>query len=102
MPDLLSKHKGTKRTCKNGHVYYKSSSCPVCPVCEKEAKPQDDFLSLLAAPARRAIQHAGITDLEKLSTWTEKDLLKLHGLGKTTIPVLQNALKKKGLSFKSN
>lgn len=45
----------TLRTCKNGHRYYKSSDCPVCPVCEEEKRPEEGFLSLVSAPARRAL-----------------------------------------------
>ncbi len=37
----------TLRTCEQGHEYYKSSDCPTCPVCEKERKPKEGFLSLL-------------------------------------------------------
>lgn len=59
----MSTQKGTLRTCKNGHNYYKSSDCPTCPVCEKEKKPKDGFLSLLSAPARRALENNGITTL---------------------------------------
>lgn len=91
----------TLRTCKNGHPYYKSSDCPTCPVCEEANKPKDGFLSLLSAPARRALEHAGITTLEQLSRYSEKELLRLHGLGKTALPKLQRALAEKNLTFKS-
>ena len=91
--------KGTLRICPNGHKYYKSSDCPTCPVCEEERKPDTGFLSLLAAPARRAMQNAGITNLEQLGSWTEAELLKLHGIGPTAIPKLKKALKARGYSF---
>ena len=90
----------TLRICKNGHQYYKSSDCPTCPICEAMKKPKEGFLSLLSAPARRALEHAGINTLKKLSTFTEKDILKLHGMGKASIPVLYKALAEDGLSFK--
>ena len=92
--------KGTLRTCKNGHQYYKSSDCPTCPVCGKEKKPTQGFLALLSAPARRALENQNITTLKKLSAYTEKEILALHGIGKTTIPVLTRALKAEKLSFK--
>ena len=92
--------KSTFRTCKNGHQYYKSSDCPTCPICEALKKPQEGFLSLLSAPARRALEHAGILTLKKLSTYTEKDILKLHGMGKASIPILKKALSGEKLSFK--
>lgn len=91
--------KGTLRVCPNGHKYYKSSECPTCPVCEEERTPDTGFLSLVVAPARRALQNAGIESVEQLARWTENDLLKLHGIGPTTIPKLKDALKKKGYSF---
>jgi predicted RecB family nuclease len=89
-----------KRTCKYGHTYYKSSDCPVCPICEKEKKPAEGFLSLVSAPARRALEGAGIKTLKQLSKYSEKELLKLHGIGPTAIPKLRAALKEENLSFK--
>jgi len=91
----------TKRTCSYGHQYYKSSDCPTCPVCEAERKPVNSFLSLLPAPARRALESHNITTLQQLSTYTEKEVLAFHGLGKSSIPKLQEALVKEGLSFKT-
>ncbi len=90
------------KTCKNGHQFFKSSDCPTCPICEEERKPKDNFLSLIGAPARRALEGEGITTLEKLSGYSEKDILTLHGMGKSTIPKLNYALTKAGLSFKKD
>jgi hypothetical protein len=92
----------TLRTCKNGHQYYKSTDCPVCPYCEEERKPVDGFLSLIAAPARRALENHDIKSLKKLSGYSEKDILKFHGMGPGSIPKLRDALKKAGLSFKAD
>ena len=89
-----------RRVCENGHVYYKSSDCPVCPICEKERAPADGFLSELGAPARRALEGAGITTPELLSKYSEKEILKLHGMGPSSIPKLKDALKKSGFNFK--
>lgn len=89
----------TKRTCKNGHQYYKSSDCPTCPVCEAARKPNDGFLSLLAAPARRALENKGIKTPEQLSKYTEDEILQLHGMGKSSIPRLKQVLKKNGFKF---
>jgi predicted RecB family nuclease len=90
----------TLKTCKNGHKFYKSSDCPTCPICEEERKPKDNFLSLIGAPARRALEREGIATLEKLSTYSEKEILALHGIGKSTIPKLQKLLEGKEFSFK--
>ncbi|HMG92923.1 MAG TPA: hypothetical protein VK589_22855 [Chryseolinea sp.] len=91
--------RGTLRVCPYGHKYYKSSDCPACPACEEERKPDAGFLSMLAAPARRALQNAGIASLQQLGSWTEAELLELHGIGPTTIPKLKEALKAKGYSL---
>jgi predicted RecB family nuclease len=89
------------KTCKNGHKFYKSSDCPTCPICEEERKPKDNFLSLIVAPARRALENNGITTLEHLSENTEKEILDLHGMGKTTIPKLKQLLAENNLTLKN-
>lgn len=90
-----------KKTCENGHTFFKTSDCPTCPICENDRKPVDGFLSKLGAPARRALERENITSLENLAKWSEKDLLQLHGLGPNSIPILENALNEMGLTFKS-
>jgi len=92
--------KGTLRTCSQGHEYYKSSDCPTCPVCESKQKPENHFASNLSAPARRALENQGISTLKQLSSFTEKELLSLHGIGKTTIPKLKAALEAACLTLK--
>jgi hypothetical protein len=92
--------KTTLRTCPNGHTYYKSTDCPSCPICEQERKPAAGFLSALSAPARRALETAGIITLKELSKKTEKEILALHGMGPGSIPKLKVALKEAGLSFR--
>lgn len=88
------------RICKNGHRYYRSSDCPVCPICESERNEAADFLSGISAPARRALESLGIKTLKQLSKFSEEDLLKLHGFGPGSIPKLKAFLKSEGLSFK--
>lgn len=95
MPPL----KKTKRTCEKGHTYFKSSDCPVCPVCAAQEQPTDGFLSVVGAPARRALESAGIATIQQLSKWSKKDLLKLHGFGPSALPKLLVELKKNGLTF---
>lgn len=87
-------------TCARGHKFIKSSDCPVCPICEQERKPIKGFLSLLAAPARRALENNHIKSLEQLSKFSEKEILSFHGIGPSSIPILKNALEKQNLSFK--
>ncbi|MEK4074360.1 RNA polymerase alpha subunit C-terminal domain-containing protein [Paenibacillus sp. FSL M7-0656] len=96
----MANDKGTLRTCEQGHLYYKKSDCPTCPTCEAERKPTEGFLALLSAPARRALENEGITTLLQLAEYTEKEILKLHGIGPSAMPKLRNALEEEGLSFK--
>ncbi|ADC51460.1 hypothetical protein BpOF4_17085 [Alkalihalophilus pseudofirmus OF4] len=58
------------------------------------------FLSKLSSPARSALVHEGIDTLEKLSTYTEKEILKLHGVGPASLPTMRASLVEAGLSFK--
>ena len=92
--------KKTLRICDTGHGFHKSSNCPTCPTCEKERKPENGFLSSLAAPARRALENKGITTLQQLSKFSEKEILQLHGMGPGSIPKLRSSLETIGLSFK--
>jgi predicted RecB family nuclease len=92
----------TLRTCKQGHQYYKSSDCPTCPACEALKKPVNGLLSLLYAPARKALEHKGIINIEQLAQYSEKEILALHGMGKSSIPKLNEALKKEGLKFRND
>ncbi|MDQ3843806.1 MAG: hypothetical protein M3342_07305, partial [Bacteroidota bacterium] len=78
-----------------------SSRCPTCPVCEQERKPQNGFLSLLSAPARRALEKKGIRTLKQLSGFRESDILSLHGIGPSSLPVLRRSLAEKGFTFKN-
>jgi hypothetical protein len=98
----MSELKKTLRFCKSGHKYYKSSDCPTCPVCEKERKPEDGFLSKLSAPARRALVNKKILTIKKLSEFTETEILNLHGIGPSSIPLLKNELKSNKLSFRKS
>ena len=88
------------RICDKGHKYYKSSSCPVCPVCEQERVPADDFLKQLSTPARRALENAGITTLQELAQLSEAEVLSLHGIGPTAMPKLKESLSSNGLAFR--
>ena len=88
------------KTCAKGHQYYKTSDCPTCPICEAERKPKDGFLSLLPAPARRALENKRITTLRQLSKFSEEEILNLHGMGPASIPKLRRALQGERLSFR--
>ncbi|GII91166.1 DNA-binding protein [Sinosporangium siamense] len=51
-------------------------------------------------PARRALAEIGITHLDQLTGRTAREILKLHGVGPSTIPILREALAAHGLSFR--
>ena len=61
--------------------------------------PESGFLSKLSSPARNALVHEGIDTLQKLSKYTEKDILKIHGIGPASLPLMRTLLEE-GLSFK--
>jgi DNA-directed RNA polymerase alpha subunit len=88
------------KVCEKGHTFYKSTDCPNCPTCNQENKPSSGFLSKLSSPARNALLHAGIDTLEKLSTYTEKDIVKMHDIGPASLPTMRSSLEEEGLSFK--
>ena len=89
------------RTCAQGHLYFKTSDCPTCPLCEAARKPLAGFLSKIGAPARRALEREGIFTLADLYQRSEAELLRLHGLGPSSIPKLRKALEENGMRFKS-
>jgi len=86
--------------CEKGHKFYKSTDCPSCPTCDKENKPTSGFLSTLSSPARNALVREGIDSLQELANYTEKDILKIHGIGPASIPSMRSSLEEVGLSFK--
>ena len=94
------KNKPVLKTCIKGHKFYKSTDCPSCPTCDAENKPESGFLSLLSSPARNALIHEGITTLEKLAGFTEKEILSIHGIGPASFPALKAVLKEKNIQFK--
>lgn len=66
---------------------------------KKELLP-GGFPGGLSAPAQRALAGAGFTQIEQLADATETDILKLHGIGPSAMPLLREALAAKGLQFK--
>ncbi|GAA0550126.1 helix-hairpin-helix domain-containing protein [Chitinophaga japonensis] len=60
---------------------------------------QHDLPPGLARPAQRALQAAGYTTLEKLSTLPEAEVARLHGIGPNALVLLKQAMQAKGLTF---
>lgn len=57
-------------------------------------------LPITSEPATRAVNEIGIKYLEDLAKYTEKELLKLHGVGPKAIRIWKEHLKAKGLDFR--
>ncbi len=62
-------------------------------------EPETDFPTGIGKPAHRALVGAGYTRLEELTSVTEVELLKLHGMGPKALGILRSALAARGLSF---
>jgi predicted flap endonuclease-1-like 5' DNA nuclease len=62
-------------------------------------KPVTNFPRGIGNPATQALAVAGYTHLEELTKVTEKELLKLHGVGPKAIRILRETLEAKGMSF---
>ncbi|HEY4131227.1 MAG TPA: DNA-directed RNA polymerase subunit alpha C-terminal domain-containing protein [Gemmatimonadaceae bacterium] len=58
------------------------------------------LLSLLSAPARRALERLGIVSAEDLAKHSEAEILALHGMGPGSLPKLKRALADAGLAFR--
>lgn len=70
-------------------------------VSKKQATSlQNNFLSMLSVPAKRALENNGINSVKKLSQLSEKTVLSFHGIGPSSIPKLKEILQAEGLSFK--
>ena len=54
----------------------------------------------LSAPASRALLNANLTKIEHLKRITEKQLLSLHGMGPSSLPIIKKAMKKYKVNFK--
>lgn len=59
------------------------------------------FLVQLYNPVRNALLRSDIDTLQKLSTYTEREILKLHRIGKASLPIFRRLLAGQGLAFKN-
>jgi predicted flap endonuclease-1-like 5' DNA nuclease len=69
---------------------------------EYAASLNSDFPASIGKPARQALYAAGIYRLEQLAEMSEKEIIKLHGMGPKALGILREALGAKGLKFKEN
>jgi DNA-directed RNA polymerase alpha subunit len=56
----------------------------------------------LGKPAQRALANASIQTPEQLSRLTEKEVMQLHGMGKSSLPILKEAMAERGFTFAQN
>lgn len=64
------------------------------PICTDRHVVSNDFLKgVIAMPARRALEKEKIDSLEKLSDYSENELLQFHGFGKNTMQKLKVYMK---------
>lgn len=98
MPTLAK----TRRTCPQGHKYWKSSDCPTCPICAAGAAPEEGFLAKISAPARRALDSIGVRTLKQLARHGEKEIAGLHGMGPKGVRILKECLAAEKLAFKKS
>jgi hypothetical protein len=59
-----------------------------------------DGLPKIAAPAARALQAAGYTELHQLAGVHRSHLAGLHGMGPKALATIERALEEHGLSLK--
>ncbi len=67
----------------------------------KRPSPTDLQALKISQPAHRALAGAGIKTLAQLARRTEAEVLALHGIGPSALPILRKALKAEGLAFKA-
>lgn len=65
----------------------------------KKSLDIDIIVKRLAKPAQRAIQNEGITTIEQLSNYSEKELAELHGIGKNALNIIKEIMNKNGFVF---
>lgn len=69
--------------------------------CNDHHEVSNDFLKgIVGIPARRALQKEKIDSLEKLSDYTEKEILQFHGFGKNSVEKLKIYMNHHHFSFK--
>lgn len=62
---------------------------------------KDEFLQgIIAISARKALEKEKINSLEKLSDYSEKEIMQLHGFGKNTLIKLKDYMKEHQVYFR--
>jgi hypothetical protein len=66
---------------------------------DRANEPEHDFPRKIGQPATRALIAAGYTRLEQLTSVSEREVLKLHGMGPKALGILRDTLVEQGQSF---
>jgi hypothetical protein len=67
-----------------------------------DVRPVGDLPNEIGKTAARELSLNGITSLESVSAYTEKELLAIHGVGPKALRILGEALAKEGRAFKNS
>lgn len=61
-----------------------------------------EFPKSIGRPATNALVNIGITSFKQLTQLSEKELLKIHGVGPKAVRILKEELSKRGLNLKNS
>lgn len=71
--------------------------------CAVSHAVKGNFLQgIIPMPARRALEKEKIDSLEKLSDYSEKEILQMHGFGKSVMEKLKMHMMESDIYFKNN
>jgi hypothetical protein len=87
----------TKKTKKEKEERF---MCDPAKVASFDDSKLDKDLQALAKPAQRALVNNSIFTARDLAQWTQSNILELHGIGPSAIPIMRKCLKKQKLRFK--
>lgn len=62
----------------------------------------EELQNKLSHPAQRALANAGISSLEQLAHFSEKEIARLHGIGGNALEKIKSALQESGLHFRKD
>ncbi|AZA85392.1 hypothetical protein EG349_00570 [Chryseobacterium shandongense] len=72
-------------------------------ICAVSHNAKGTFLQgIISAPARRALEKEKINSLEKLSEYSEKEILQMHGFGKNAMEKLKIHMMENDRYFKNS
>lgn len=91
----------TSRTSKRSERR-KEARCDPKAVAEFDYSALDPVFAELSRPAQRALLTNGIRTPKELARNTLDEVLKFHGIGASSVPILKRALRANGLKFRAD